>query len=295
VRVRTVATIALRYLVMAATSWGVSAFQDPPRSLSWLDPWFMASVVVLAALAWRTAATLAARRPEAAGWVWALAAFAPVSQVFPFLFPMADRYLYFILPGLLAATLLALESGLARVRDLTRRRLAAQALAVLAISLCALFALLSNARARIWRSEDTVMVDSALHSPAGVTASILRARRAASEGDVEGAIAPLRAARSRGWDYYDSLLTTPAFARVRTDPRFQELLRDFATDRVAKTQRTGRLTQLDLRDLAAAHELLDQPEEAIAALERGLALGGPIDADLRRRLARLRRPGPPAG
>lgn len=292
VRVRTVIAIALRYLVMAATSWGVSAFQDPPRSLSWLDPWFLASLVVLAALAWRLGATLAARRTEAAGWVWALAAFAPVSQVFPFLFPMADRYLYFMLPGLLIATLLALESGLARVADPARRRLAAQAVAVLAICLCALFALRSNARARIWRSEEAVMLDSALHSPDGVTASVLRARRAASEGDVEGAIAPLRAARSRGWDYYDSLLTTPAFERVRSDPRFQELLRDFATDRVVKTQRTGRLTQLDLRDLSAAYELLDQRGEAIAALERGLALGGPIDAELRRRLAQLRRPAP---
>ena len=51
---------------------------------------------------WRT---LARRELEAAFWVAAAASFAPVSQVFPFLNPVADRYLYCILPGLIGGAL----------------------------------------------------------------------------------------------------------------------------------------------------------------------------------------------
>ena len=44
VHLRTVAAYGTRYLVMAATSWGVSAYQEPDPVLSGLDPWWLASV-----------------------------------------------------------------------------------------------------------------------------------------------------------------------------------------------------------------------------------------------------------
>ena len=55
---------------------------------------------------------LVRRREEGAWWLCAAVGFAPVSQFFPFEFPIGDRYLYFILPGLfggvtLAATMLS--------------------------------------------------------------------------------------------------------------------------------------------------------------------------------------------
>ena len=69
--------------------------------------------------------TLRARKPEAAWWIGAAAAWAPVSQVFPFLNPIADRYLYFMLPGLIGGASLWLASALrpaALRRAAVRRR-----------------------------------------------------------------------------------------------------------------------------------------------------------------------------
>ena len=113
-RVRSIPAFAARYLVMASTSLGVAAFQEPPPALSWLDPWWLGGAVALAALAWRFAVVARARRPEAAFWLWAAVSYAPVCQIFPFVYPLGDRYLYFILPGLLGGVLLvrAFRSGL---------------------------------------------------------------------------------------------------------------------------------------------------------------------------------------
>jgi hypothetical protein len=89
---RTLAAIGARYLAMAATSYGTAAFHEPPRALSWLDPWWLAGLAAGALLAVRCSS----RRFAAArsGLVGVAAACAPISQIFPFLYPMADRYLY---------------------------------------------------------------------------------------------------------------------------------------------------------------------------------------------------------
>jgi hypothetical protein len=78
-----------------------AAFQEPAPASSWLDPRWLAAIPLGAVLAWRTATGLYARKAEAAWWIGAAAAWAPVSQIFPFLNPIADRYLYFMLPGLI--------------------------------------------------------------------------------------------------------------------------------------------------------------------------------------------------
>jgi len=287
VELRAMATFAFRYLVMGATSFGVSAFQEPPLPLSPWDPWWLASAGVLALLGWRLLVTWRKRSPEAAGWLWALAAFAPVSQVFPFLYPMADRYLYFMLPGLLLAGALALQDGLARLSDTRWRRGLWRAAGAAALALALVFAARSASRAALWRSEDALLRDAAAHFPDGVSSCLLRSRRAAQAGDVEGAIAPLREAAARGWDWYDFLLTHPAYVRVREDPRFRAWLRELAAQRIAKGRRGLRMTQLDWLQDADAHLLRGETREAAESLERGLALGGPLDAQLRARRAQL--------
>ncbi len=52
-RVRSISAVALRYLVMAGTSYGLSAFHEPDPAGPF-DPWWLASLPVLAALGWRT-------------------------------------------------------------------------------------------------------------------------------------------------------------------------------------------------------------------------------------------------
>jgi hypothetical protein len=88
-RIRLVSGIALRYLVMSTTSHGVSAFHEPERLLAMSDPWFLAAIPVLALVALRMLSCLRRRREESVYWVWAAASFAPISQIFPFLYPMA--------------------------------------------------------------------------------------------------------------------------------------------------------------------------------------------------------------
>ena len=131
-QLRTIAAIGARYLSMAATSLGVAAFQEPAPARSWLDPRWLAAIPLGAVLAWRAATVLYARKPEAAWWIGAAAAWAPVSQVFPFLNPIADRYLYFMLPGLIGGASLWLDSAL---RPAALRRAAVAAAAALAVVL----------------------------------------------------------------------------------------------------------------------------------------------------------------
>jgi hypothetical protein len=290
---RSICTYALRYLVMASTSFGVSAFHEPPLSHSWTDPWFLCAVAVLFLIGLRLVATLRARSPEAAGWVWALAAFVPVSQLFPFLYPMSDRYLYFMLPGLLLAACFGGRDLLARCSDANVRVLLVNGFTALVLATCVAFGVRSVDRARIWRSEDAVLMDSARAYPDGVASLVLRARRAASEGDVATTDTLLRRASERGWDWWDHLLTHPAFEPVRGERRFKTLIEDLAGRRIAKSEGRRRLTQMELSSVAEAHALRGETDQATAALDQAIARGGPLDEELRARRARLLRSAKP--
>jgi hypothetical protein len=282
VQARTIVALAARYLAMAATGYGVAAFQQPPPALSWVDPWFLFGLVATAAitaLAWRA---FRADREEAAWWVWGPAAFLPVSQLFPFLYPFGDRYLYFMLPGLIGGALLAAS----RLRF--AERLPAPVALGAALLLCASFGFWSHARAGIWVSEDRVLADAARRWPDGVPAHLIDARRAAQAGDADTAIEHLEVARGRGWDYYGHLQQHPSFAAIRGTPRFQQLIVDFAGDTIERASKTRRHTQLDLRDIAEAHRIRGEIPEALAALEAAVALGGPLDLALRPDLVSLR-------
>jgi hypothetical protein len=281
------ATFALRYLFMAGTSWGTAAYQEPGLSKSWGDPWFLTATAVLLVLALRLAVTLRRRSPEAAGWVWALAAWAPVSQIFPFLYPIADRYLYFILPGLLLAACIAGRDALAAIADPTRRRFAVHALLAVGGLVLVGFGVRSHERAAIWRSEDAVLADSARAWPDGVSSSLLQAMRAASQGDVLRTNTFLRRASERGWDYWTFPQQDPRFAPVRADPRFRSFLAELAGRRIEALQGRARLNQAELMNLAEAYALRQEDDAAVAALDQAIARGGPMEPELRARRARL--------
>ncbi len=285
---RTVLALALRYLVMAATSWGVSAFHEPAPARSLLDPWWLGSLPVLALLGWRLALVLRRRQAEAAWWVWALVSFAPVSQLFPFLYPMADRYLYFILPGLLGGALLALGEALGRVsgpRPALASRLALAGVCALAL----VFGVRSWERARIWSSPALLLQDAARHYPDGVPAQLLQAKRAAQQGDGPAAAEALRAAQARGYNRFEQILGDPALAPVREHPEVQAVVREIAAGWIESLLRKPDVTQGELRTVAQAHVARREYREAEAVLRRALALGGREDARIRADLDALAR------
>jgi tetratricopeptide (TPR) repeat protein len=279
-----------RYLVMAATSWGVSTYHQPDLPRSWLDPWFLAGVGLLALLGWRTLWALRRRRTEAAWWLWAALSFAPISQVFPFIYPMADRYLYFILPGLIGGAILA-------ARDLARglippgspaAALLARGAAALALAVLAIFAVQSHQRASIWTSGTTLFLDGAKNYPNGIEGSILRALRALGAGDREEAIQALETAHSRGFRVLESLVEDPALRPLHGDPRFQALIREIAEERIERRRAKPNMSLFDMPALAKAHLVVGQFDEAIAVLDRVAALPGSDHPALRAQIEPLR-------
>lgn len=287
-RLPMVFSIALRYVVMSATSLGISAFHEPPKIVPFGDPVFLASLPVIAVGAARALWSLVRRREEAIYWTFAVASFAPISQFFPFLYPMADRYLYFILPGLVGVALLVLRD-VADALPPARRTLAQRAGLGLALGLALVFGVRSHDRARLFANPALLLGDAARNYPDGVSANLLRAKRAAQEGDAAATAAALRAAERRGWYRFEQLESDPSYDPVRSDPRFRAVVRDLAAWWIARTDGLAAPTQMELRVKAMAHRARGETAEAERALEAALARGGPIDDRIRAELAELRR------
>ena len=289
VRLRTSLAIAARYAWTAATSLGTSAFQEPEPVRSWLDPLWLAGVALAGAIAVRSAVVLRRKSSELAFWAWAVASFAPVSQLFPFLYPTADRYLYFMLPGLMGAVLFAGRdvAAHASARAATPLWLPRVAMAA-ALALGVAFGAHAFYRASLWGSVDRLLADSAAHYPNGRGAKIFEARRAARAGDRDTAIAALQRAWQLGFNSFEQLQVDAAFASLRSDPRFRALLYEIAGSSVARLEARPNPTQLELRSLAHAHYTRGEREAAIDALERALAAGGPFDSLIRGEIAQLR-------
>jgi hypothetical protein len=289
-RVRSIGATAARYAWMAATSLNVAAFAQPDPPVSWLDPWWLAGAALLALLGIRTVQTLRARREEGAYWILAASAFAPVSQLFPFLFPIADRYLYFALPGLIGAAWLALAELAQRVaarRGDTAQRSLRRAGALAGIALALFFAVRSEARGRLWREPVLLFLDSARHYPDGYPAQMLRARRAAQQGDAAEAAAALRAASARGASDFMAIAQDPALAPIAATPEFAGVLQEMATRFVATNPAGADTDQATWHLLAHAELLRGNARQAAVALAAAIRAGGLQDAVLREELAAL--------
>ena len=279
VQLWTTAAIGARYLWMAATSLGVSTFHEPAVSESPLEPLVLAALAAGAALGGRMLFALWQRREEGAWWLWAAVSYAPVAQVFPFLFPMGDRYLYFILPGLIGGTMLLGADLGRRLAPATRAR-AGRALAVLACALLALFALRSHDRARLWASEALIFADSVRHYPQGAGASFVRARQAAAAGDVVRAVEYARRVTRRGHRDFEDFERAPEFAALRGRPELEAFLRERAERRVERLERAPRLHVSDRLGLARALLLLGEPGRAAEVLRVDAARRGTWAAEV---------------
>ena len=286
-QLRSMAAIGARYLAMAATGYGTAAFHDPEPVASWLDPWWLAGAALAPLFVWRIAVTLRRRSLEAGWWLSAAAAFVPISQLIPFTYAVADRWLYFILPGLLGGTLLALRElrsdlaargeGARPARMLTGAGLALGVAALLA------FTLQARERVPLWQSMRSLYVDSARRYPDSAGAHALAAAQALERGDRDAAIASLRASYARG-GHFEQDFGMSLFAPLRDDPRYESLLRDVAGDHIALAQRRG---IYDPMQLASWHLQRGEVDEAIEVIRRAIRRHGP-SAELVRALAGLR-------
>jgi tetratricopeptide (TPR) repeat protein len=292
---RLIVAIASRYLVMSFTSSGVSAFHEPDAPESFLDGWLLSGLVLLALLTWRLGVALRRRGEEALYWTWAAVSFAPISQVFPFIYPMADRYLYFILPGLLGGAYFAVREALARAgRALgsTARAdagLARGALLALAVAV-ALLAAHASQRTPLWRNAMFVDFDAARNYPEGKAGLFLAARRAVERGNPEAALDSLQKLADRGCRMFEIPLHDPLLGSLRGSPRFHSIIGQMAENFISTGG--GRRTQTGLHMLARAHAARGDLEAAIQALQDALELGGALDEMIRADLASLGVRGP---
>jgi hypothetical protein len=295
VAARSVVAFVARYLAMGSFGIGLSAFHDPPRALSWLDPWWLVGLAALGLFALRAVRAALRRDEEALYWAWALGGWIPISQIFPFTYPLGDRYLYFPLPGLVGAALLAGCAAWPRVRAGLAAHVprAADAVLAAALVLLASFAVRVPARAEVWRAEALLMHDAARHYPNGIQSHLLSAMRAGEQGDADAAAAALSRAREKGFDLFFALDQVGAFDLIRRDPRFVSAKAEIAGFWLARHRALREPNQAQLRVAALAHLARGERVEALAALERARARGGPFQADVESRLESLRRePGP---
>ena len=293
VHLRTIASIGARYLAMAATSWGLSHAPEHPPVTDALDPWWLIALPATALLTWRIVVTLRRKSVESAYWIGAAAAFVPVSQIIPFSHPIGDRYLYFILPGLIGGTLFAMRDA-AENMQITLSRLGAassvflRASAAVAVVLAIFFAIRASERARLWSDEMLLSLDSARHFPEGRAAAYLDSQRAAQSGDVDTAVSRLREAQRLKRDLFHSLLLDPLLEPVRSDPVFRELVREVAGRYIDQIRSRDPITQTELSAISIAYFERGQYDEAERALETAVARGGILERELRSELESLR-------
>lgn len=285
-----------RYAVLALTGRGgsISHEPDPPESL--LDPWFLGGSVALAVVVWVCVQALR-RRHAAVPWLaLAAAAYAPVAQVFPFRYPMADRYLYFVLAGLLgaAATAIAPRLGSAfREWRASETRSLPPVLIAAAVGVAALALVLgvqTQRRAQVWRSLTAITTDAAMNYPNGTQAALLRGIASINRGDPNGALDALEDARARGYVEVNYMLSDPAWASLHGHPRFVNLVHSMARWWIAQWAPLESPIQLELADLGQMYLIVGELENAERTFERALATKGSADpAALQAALDNVRR------
>jgi len=291
IRYSTIFSVILRYLLMAALGIGLSIFHEPPPVESFLDPWFVLGVLAAGLLVWRLLVSW--RRPgdEPVYWLWAAISFAPLSGLLPLPYPIADRYLYFVLPGLIGAMLLFWQGLWPALSDRLADYAGPATIAgrVALGLLLAHFAVASHGRAAVFQNPETLMADSERNYPNGAAANTRKAHRAAMRGDHASAIQYLRAAHARGYNRVDNLISDPAYASMQNDPDFVELKFAMADDWIRRLSLDPAPSHYTARSLAQAYIVKGELPAALALIVAASERPGPIGDELRADAEDLRR------
>lgn len=269
-----------RYLVLSLSSLGSSTFHQPTPPASPLDAWFGLGVLTLFGVALASFDALRGRQ-LAAGWLaFAAAGYLPVAQLFPFRYPMADRYLYFVLPGLLGAAAVTLAPWLARSLEPVRARgwraLSAGllALALAGSALCAVFALRFHQRAAVWGNPERVEADAAAHYPDGIHGQIVLARRRISAGDFDGAIDAIERVRARGHSNPSAFLYDPSFQVLLQQARYVALLQSMTEAWLVRARGLPPRSASNWMGIGQAELFMGRIDRAREAFEQAQAMAG---------------------
>jgi tetratricopeptide (TPR) repeat protein len=287
--IRMVFAAIAQYAVMATTGIGLSTLHELHPVDSWSDPWFLGGLAIAAALVARGVWALRARREEAAWWLGAAAAFVPVSQAVHFPFPIADRYVYFLMPGLLGGAALwiaARRAAAPTTRPAPRFELA---VALASALLLVTFGFRSHTRATIWTNPEHRFADAAKSDPDGGAAYYLAARAAARRGDSAEAITLMERVARLNLDRVRSLTADPHFVGLHADPRFRTLLQEISQRYVDHAAANGYDSERWLLVIGEHYAVLGRTDDAIATLERGARRNGPLQRGLLEALARVRK------
>lgn len=279
-------SVALRYSWMILSGRGLSTFHEPLPVSGILDPWLVGGLVVLSLLGIWAAIALFRRREEGVYLMWAAVSFAPLSGAIPLPYPMADRYLYFVLPGLIGAFLLAGTRWAIFLSDRWaldghQRRRARVAFLVIATLALIHAGQLTQSRSRVYISPESLMSDAERNYPEGLVASMRRATRAAQEDRFDDAVRYLELARLRGYNQVDRLLRDPSFGPMQSHPGFVAVKHEIADDWIVRLSQKEEISHYTARALAQAYIVKDQYAKAAAVLEDAAARPGPIGDALR--------------
>ncbi len=287
-QLRTMLGVAGRYAPLILGSWGVSTAHQPPAPQSVLDLWVLLGIAVLAGGLGLLVATLRRGHPSAGWLAFAAASYLPISQIFPFRYPMADRYVYFLLPGLLGAAAIALTPHWERRAARPGSRLRPIALGLLLL-VAAGGAYRAHQRAKVFSSQEAFAADAAAHYPEGTTALLMRARRLAAVGRLDEAVVALAAVQRVTMPSPLALLADPGLAPLRGHPGFAQRVQRSAQWWRDHLEGLARPTRYDLIDLAQIHLLEGHPERAETVIRQGLAMEGTAPEHTLRALLALAR------
>jgi len=278
-RIRVVFGVIGHYAEMALFGTGIGWQQEPPAP-EWGDARCVVGVALTLVGLARATFALRRSRVEAVYWAWLVGAFAPVSQWTPFPHPVADRYLYFILPALLGLGVTWFE-GLSTTP--ARRR----ALAVSGLVAIVWFASLGAERVPLFQSEDRLRDEAVARFPRGQTAAFLAAQLAAERGDRDQALAALEHVRDLGGTYFLVISEDPRFAFLGAEPRYRAVIADLAGRALVHLNAQRVPNQLQQRTIALAHLARGESDLAIGALRRARDLGGRFQQVVEFELLRL--------
>ena len=292
VRYMTIFSVFIRYAWMSLSGTGLSTFHEPPPVVNPWDPFFLAGLILMVLLGWRTVVTLRRGSEESVWWLWAAIAFAPLSGVLPLPYPMADRYLYFVLPGLIGGSCLAWQDAvnpwLAEVLDPERRDRLRQGLVGAFLLWLLWFSWQTYEQAPVYRSAEALMAEAERNYPEGAASQIRRAGREAALGNVAVAVEHLRAARARGYNRVDHLIGDQRYDSLRSDPGFIALRDEMADDWIIRLELDPDPSHYKARALAQAYVAKGDLRGALEVIEGAAARPGPIGDGLRSDAEQLR-------